>query len=52
MRMSLLTCAAATAAVEGKMGKSLKKMLKKVVAKDIHQQLAVSDAKLGNVIKV
>ena len=43
---------AATAAVEGKMSKSLKKVLKKIVAKDIHQELAVADAKLGGVIKV
>lgn len=27
-------------------------MLKKVVAKDAHEQLAISDAKLGGVIKV
>lgn len=43
---------AATALVEGKIGKSLKKVLKKVVAKDAHEQLAISDAKLGGVIKV
>ncbi|CAH3186356.1 unnamed protein product [Porites evermanni] len=43
--------AAATATVEGKMSKSLKKVLKKIVAKDIHQELAVADAKLGGVIK-
>ncbi|XP_053272960.1 nucleolar protein 58 [Pleuronectes platessa] len=43
--------AAVTALVEGKMGKSLKKVLKKVVAKDAHEQLAISDAKLGGVIK-
>ncbi|KAM9821229.1 nucleolar protein 58 [Neosynchiropus ocellatus] len=43
--------AAATALVEGKIGKSLKKVLKKVVAKEAHEQLAVSDAKLGGVIK-
>ncbi|XP_001641027.2 nucleolar protein 58 [Nematostella vectensis] len=43
--------AAATAAIEGKMSKGLKKLLKKVVAKDAHEQLAVSDAKLGNIIK-
>ncbi|XP_014679090.1 PREDICTED: nucleolar protein 58-like isoform X2 [Priapulus caudatus] len=43
--------AAATAAIEGKMSKNLKKMLKKIVAKDAHEQLAVADAKLGNVIK-
>lgn len=27
-------------------------MLKKVVAKDAHEQLAISDVKLGGVIKV
>ncbi|GFG31301.1 hypothetical protein Cfor_12864, partial [Coptotermes formosanus] len=43
--------AATTAAVEGKMSKSLKKMLKKVVAKDLQDQLLVADAKLGNAIK-
>ena len=43
---------AATAAVEGKMGKGLKKLLKKVYASDVHEQLAVADAKLGSVIKV
>ncbi|KAM8872398.1 nucleolar protein 58 isoform 1-T1 [Synchiropus picturatus] len=43
--------AAATALVEGKIGKSLKKVLKKIVAKEAHEQLAVSDAKLGGVIK-
>lgn len=44
--------AAATAAIEGKMSKSLKKVLKKVFASDAHEQLAVADAKLGSVIKV
>uniref|UniRef100_UPI003AAF80CE nucleolar protein 58 isoform X1 n=1 Tax=Centroberyx gerrardi TaxID=166262 RepID=UPI003AAF80CE len=43
--------AAATAMTEGKIGKSLKKVLKKVVAKEAHEQLAISDAKLGGVIK-
>ena len=43
---------AATATVEGKLNKSLKKILKKIVAKDAHQELAVADAKLGNIIKV
>ncbi len=43
---------AATAAVEGKMNKDLKKMLKKVFSSDIQEELAVADAKLGNVIKV
>uniref|UniRef100_A0A8C1K787 Nucleolar protein 58 n=1 Tax=Cyprinus carpio TaxID=7962 RepID=A0A8C1K787_CYPCA len=44
--------AAATAMVEGKLGKSLKKVLKKVVAKEAHEQLAITDVKLGGVIKV
>ncbi|XP_046376618.2 nucleolar protein 58-like [Haliotis rufescens] len=43
--------AAATAAIEGKMSKTLKKMMKKMVAQDIQEELAVADAKLGNVIK-
>lgn len=43
---------AATALVEGKINKNLKKVLKKVVAKEAHEQLAISDAKLGGVIKV
>ncbi|XP_046887422.1 nucleolar protein 58 [Hypomesus transpacificus] len=43
--------AAATAMTEGKIGKSLKKILKKVVAKEAHEQLAISDVKLGGVIK-
>ena len=43
---------AATAAVEGKMEKGLKKLLKKVFASDVQEQLAVADAKLGSVIKV
>ncbi|XP_070570489.1 nucleolar protein 58-like [Ptychodera flava] len=43
--------AAATASVEGKMGKGLKKILKKLVAKDAHAELAVADTKLGNAIK-
>lgn len=43
--------AAATALVEGKLGKSLKKVLKKIAAKEAHEQLAVADAKLGGVIK-
>lgn len=43
---------AATAAVEGKMGKGLKKVLKKVFSSDVQEQLAVADAKLGGVIKV
>jgi len=43
--------AAATAAVEGKMSKTLKKMLKKIASKDMHEELAVADAKLGGLIK-
>ncbi|XP_067004036.2 nucleolar protein 58 [Anabrus simplex] len=43
--------AATTAAVEGKLSKSLKKMLKKIVVKEAHDQLLVADAKLGNAIK-
>ncbi|XP_071943048.1 nucleolar protein 58-like [Antedon mediterranea] len=43
--------AAATAAVEGKLGKGLKKMLKKMAAKEAIDKLAVADAKLGNIIK-
>ncbi|PSN36152.1 Nucleolar protein 58 [Blattella germanica] len=43
--------AAATAAVEGKMSKALKKMLKKYVSKDLQDKLLVADAKLGNAIK-
>ena len=43
--------ASATAAVEGKMSKGLKKMLKKIVAKDANEKLAVADAKLGNAIQ-
>ena len=41
-----------TASIEGKMGKTLKKMLKKLVVKDVQETLAVADAKLGNCIKV
>ena len=48
----LSVCVAATALVEGKIGKSLKKVLKKVVAKEAHEQLAITDIKLGGVIKV
>lgn len=43
--------AAVTATVEGKMSKALKSLMKKVVAKEAHEELAVADAKLGNVIK-
>ncbi|ETN58428.1 nucleolar protein NOP5 [Anopheles darlingi] len=42
---------AATAAVEGKVSKSLKKVLKKLVVDDVQEQLLVADAKLGNAIK-
>jgi len=40
--------AAITGIIEGKMSKPLKKLLKKV---DVQEQLALSDAKLGNIIK-
>lgn len=43
---------AATAAVEGKMSKTLKKMLKKLVSEETQEKLLVADAKLGNAIKV
>jgi len=43
--------AMATAAVEGKMSKMLKKMLKKLFVKEAHEKLAVADSKLGNAIK-
>lgn len=43
--------AAATASVEGKLSKSLKKALKKLVVDDVQNQLLVADAKLGNAIK-
>lgn len=43
--------ASATALVEGKMSKKLKKVLKKLVVGEIQDELAVSDAKLGNCIK-
>lgn len=43
--------AAATAAIDGKLGKSLKKLLKKCVPEELQEQMAVADAKLGNVIK-
>ena len=33
------------------MSKGLKKVMKKIVASDSHEQLAVADAKLGSVIK-
>ncbi|XP_049784253.1 nucleolar protein 58 [Schistocerca cancellata] len=43
--------AATTAAVEGKLCKPLKKTLKKIISKDVQDQLLVADAKLGNAIK-
>lgn len=43
--------AATNAAVEGKLHKTLKKLLNKAVAKEVQDQLLVSDAKLGNAIK-
>jgi len=43
--------AAATATVEGKVSKTLKKTLKKLVVEDVQNQLLVADAKLGNAIK-
>ncbi|KAI0990496.1 hypothetical protein GJ496_006055, partial [Pomphorhynchus laevis] len=43
--------AAANSALEGKVSKPLKKLLKKLVASDIQEQLLVADAKLGQAIK-
>lgn len=43
--------AAATAFVEGKLCKSLKKTLKKLVSEDVQNELLVADAKLGAAIK-
>lgn len=43
--------AATTAAVEGKLSKCLKKVLKKYVDKEVQDQIAVADAKLGSAIK-
>ncbi|XP_065655468.1 nucleolar protein 58 isoform X2 [Hydra vulgaris] len=42
---------AVTASIEGKMSKSLKKIMKKVASKEMHEELAVADAKIGNLIK-
>ncbi|CAD7078302.1 unnamed protein product [Hermetia illucens] len=42
---------AATATVEGKLCKPLKKTLKKLVSDDVQDKLLVADAKLGNAIK-
>lgn len=43
--------ASTTALLEGKLTKSLRKMLKRVTGDDLQQQLLVADAKLGNAIK-
>ncbi|XP_023954130.2 nucleolar protein 58 [Bicyclus anynana] len=43
--------AATTAAIEGKLSKTLKKALKKHVCKDVQDQLLIGDAKLGSAIK-
>jgi len=43
--------ASAAALIEGKMSKGLKKVMKKLVATDAQEKLAVADAKLGQVIK-
>ncbi|XP_013147070.1 PREDICTED: nucleolar protein 58 [Papilio polytes] len=43
--------AATTAAIEGKLSKTLKKALKKHVCKEVQDQLLVGDAKLGSAIK-
>ncbi|EDV31597.1 uncharacterized protein Dana_GF14470 [Drosophila ananassae] len=43
--------AAATAAVEGKVAKPLKKTLKKLLVDEVQSQLLVADAKLGTAIK-
>lgn len=43
--------AATTAAIEGKLPKSLRKTLKSIFAEDAHEALAVADAKLGSAIK-
>uniref|UniRef100_U5EYK2 Nucleolar protein 58 n=1 Tax=Corethrella appendiculata TaxID=1370023 RepID=U5EYK2_9DIPT len=42
---------AATAAVEGKLSKTLKKTLKNLVDDEVQNKLLVADAKLGNAIK-
>ena len=34
------------------MSKSLKKLMKKVASKEVHEEMAVADAKIGNLIKV
>lgn len=43
--------AATTAAIEGKLSKSLKKVLKNFISKDVQDKLLVGDSKLGSVIK-
>lgn len=43
--------AATTAVVEGKLSKTLKKLIKKEVDKNLHEQLLVADAKLGTAIR-
>lgn len=43
---------ACTSLAEGKIGKHLKKLLKKHVLPEIQEPLAVADVKLGNLIKV
>jgi nucleolar protein 58 len=44
--------AAATATVEGKISKPLKKLLKRLVDSDVHEKLLVADSTLGKAIKV
>ena len=43
---------ATTAAVEGKLSKGLRKVLKKAFSSEVQEQLAVADSKLGSAIKV
>lgn len=43
--------AAATATIEGKVSKTLKKTLKTLVSEEVQTQLLVADAKLGSAIK-
>jgi len=49
--LMIVVCLVATATIEGKMSKPLKKLLRKIGA-EAHEQLAVADAKLGSAIKV
>ncbi|CAF5068488.1 unnamed protein product, partial [Rotaria sp. Silwood1] len=44
--------AAATATVEGKISKPLKKLLKRLVDPDVQEKLLVADSTLGKAIKV